>query len=316
VSHRIALSHASGIVAEAILEKLPESGVAPDSLVLLDHESNAGARLAFAGKHRTLLDQLQYDLSDCSLLLMTQPDAELESAALQQGCLLISHHGADGDPLVFIAPGSDEPSLAYSASRLRLPCAEVACLLPTLIELDRLASIAALHITLLRSAEFHGRAGIDELASQTVNLLSGRAVEAQVFPQQIAFNLIPQTTAATVAADIRQYLGNSSCSLALQSVNVPIFHGFAAAVQLEFAEAAGLEACERSLSRLNNVILKNSGSSPIDDCKQSFSCVLSQLEQTSKQPSNLQFWMVADPMRYGLANNYVNVVDFLLKSFL
>ena len=48
MSHKIALSHASGIVAEAILEKLPESGIAPDSLVLLDHESNAGKRIAYA----------------------------------------------------------------------------------------------------------------------------------------------------------------------------------------------------------------------------------------------------------------------------
>jgi len=316
VSHRIALSHASGIVAEAILEKLPESGISPDSLVLLDDESNAGKRIAYAGKHRGLVDQLQYDLSDCSLLLMTQADAELEAAALQQGCLLISHAIAAEHPLVFIAANSDEPTLAYSASRLRLPCAELACLLPTLIELDRLASIAALHITLLRSAEFHGKAGIDELASQTVNLLNARAVEAQVFPQQIAFNLIPQASNASSAADIRQYLGNSSCSLALQSVNVPLFHGFAAAVQIEFADEADLQACQRRLSRLENVTLKNSGSSPITDCNQSFSCVLSQLEQTSDQPLSLQFWMIADPMRYGLANNYVNVLDFLLKSFL
>jgi aspartate-semialdehyde dehydrogenase len=316
MSHRIALSHASGIVAEAILEKLPESGIPPDSLVLLDHESNVGKRIAYAGKHRGLVDQLQYDLSDCSLLLMTQADAELEAAALQQGCLLVGHSLEDEGPPVFISANSDEPTLAYSASRLRLPGAELACLLPTLIELDRLATIAALHVTLLHSAEFHGKAGIDELASQTVNLLNARAIEARVFPQQIAFNLLPQATDARVAADIRQYLGNSSCSLALQTANVPLFHGFAAAVQIEFAEEAGLEACQRSLSRLDNLTLKNSGSSPITDCNQSFSCVLSQLEQTSEQPSNLQFWMIADPMRYGLANNYVNVLDFLLKSFL
>jgi aspartate-semialdehyde dehydrogenase len=316
VSHRIALSHASGVVAEAILEKLPESGVPPDSLVLLDHESNVGKRIAYAGKHRGLVDQLQYDLSECSLLLMTQADAELEAAALQQGCLLVGHNLEGERPPVFISAHSDEPTLAYSASRLRLPGPELSCLLPTLIELDRLASIAVLRITLLQSAEFRGKAGIDELASQTVNLLNARTIEARVYPQQIAFNLLPQATDTRVEADIRQIVGNSTCSLALQTVIVPVFHGFAAAVQIEFAEEAGLEACRRSLSRLENVILKNSESSPIVDCNQSFSCVLSQLEQTSDQPSNLQFWMIADPMRYGLANNYVNVLDFLLKSFL
>jgi len=316
VSHRIALSHASGVVAEAILEKLPETGITPEALVLLDHESNVGKRIAYAGKQRGLVDQLQYDLSDCSLLLMTQADAELEAAALQQGCLLVGHDLEDTGAAVFISAHSDAPTLSYSAARLRLPGAGTACLLPTLIELDRLASIAALHITMLQSAEFYGKAGIDELASQTVNLLNARAIEARVFAQQIAFNLLPQATDARVVADIRQYLGNSSCSLALQTVNVPTFHGFVAAVQIEFAEEAGLEACRRGLSRLDNVILKSSGSSPIADSNQSFSCVLSQLEKTSDQPSHLQFWMVADPMRYGLANNYVNVVDFLLKSFL
>ena len=38
MEHCIALSHASGVAAEAILEKLPESGIKPDSLILLDHE--------------------------------------------------------------------------------------------------------------------------------------------------------------------------------------------------------------------------------------------------------------------------------------
>ena len=37
MQHRVALSHAGGLAAEAILEKLPETGITPDSLVLLEH---------------------------------------------------------------------------------------------------------------------------------------------------------------------------------------------------------------------------------------------------------------------------------------
>jgi aspartate-semialdehyde dehydrogenase len=111
-------------------------------------------------------------------------------------------------------------------------------------------------------------------------------------------------------------LGNSSCSIALQTVNVPLFHGFAAAVQVGFDAEVLLKDCKRRLSAIDNLTIKDSDSSPISDCNQSFGCVISHLQQSSNQPSNLQFWMVADPMRYGLANNYVNVADFLLKSFL
>ncbi len=313
MAHRFALSHASGIIAEAILDKLSESGISPDSLVLLDDESKAGSRIACGGRHLPVSDQLQYDLSDCAVLLLTQPEPELEAAALQQGCLLVSHAIDDERPAIFVGEGSAEPELAYSETRLRLAGPELACLLPSLIALDRLAGISRLQLTLLRSAEFHGKAGVDELASQTVNLLNARAVEARVFPRQIAFSLIPETAPPGLATDLLHYLGNSSCSLSLQIVNVPLFHGFSAAVQLGFSADASLDSCRECLERLANITLEDSLSS---DEENSFDCTLGMVEQAPHQPPNLQFWLSADAMRYGLANNYVNVLDFLLKSFL
>ena len=316
MTHRIALSHASGVAAAAILEKLSESGIAPDSLVLLDREPNAGKRLPYGGSHLHLADQSQYDLSTCTLLLMPEADADLEAAALQQGCLLLSHSISDPRPAVFLAADGEGPELSYTETRIRLAGPELSCLLPSLIELDRLAGITQLNITLLRSAEFHGKAGVDELASQTVNLLNGRSVESSVFSQQMAFNLLPEAQDWTVETDLRHYLGTSSYPIALQTVNVPIFHGFVAAVQIQLAEKVVPGDFKKCLSALHNVTIKESGASPISDCNQSFSCVINHLEQAPNQPSSLQFWMVADPMRYGLANNYVNVTDFLLKSFL
>ena len=316
MSHKIALSHASGIAAQAILEKLPESGISPDALVLLDEGSNLGKRLAYAGSHRGLVDQQQYDLSECAALLMPQADPALEALALQQGCLLIGHTVDDPMAALFVGSGDAEPTISYGASQLRLAGEELACLLPTLMELDRLAQISSLNVTLMRSVEFRGKAGVDELAGQTVNLLNSREVDCLVYPQQIAFNLIPEASNPLLSADIRHYMGNSSCSLSLQTVNVPVFHGFAAALQVSFDEAVDLESCHRSLASLDAMTVSDSVVTPISDCNQSFGCAISHLQQTSDQAPNLQFWLVADPMRYGLANNYVNVLDFLLKSFL
>lgn len=314
--HNIALSHASGIAAEAILEKLPESAISPDSLVLLDDASNIGKRIAYAGSHHKLFDQLQYDLTECSALLMPQPDPALEALALQQGCLIISHVIDDPKAATFVGTGIADPDIAYSTSRLRLAGEELCCLLPVLRELDQLMPIARLHLTLFRSVEFRGKAGIDELAGQTVNLLNSREVDCQVYPQQIAFNVIPESTSSGLDSDVRHYLGNSACCLALQTVNVPLFHGFAAAVQLGFDGEVDLQSCRQSLASIKAVTVSDSAVTPISDCNQSFGCAISHLQQQSNQINELQFWLVADPMRYGLANNYVNVVDFLLKSFL
>jgi aspartate-semialdehyde dehydrogenase len=316
LEHLVALSHASGIAAEAILEKLPESGITPDSLVLLDHDSNVGKRMSFADGYLKLQDQHKFDLANCSLLLMPEADAELEALALSQGCLLLSHAVESDSPAIFVTAGGPQPELAYTQTSLRLAGAELSSLLPVLLELNQVAPIEHINITLLRSAEFHGKAGVDELASQTINLLNSRSVEPGVFAQQIAFNLLPETAAPLMENDIRYFLGNNSYSIALQTVNVPIFHGLAAAVQLRFASSISFEGCKSRLAALANVAVEKGPVSPISDCNQSFNCVLSQFEQAPNQPTELQFWLITDPMRYGLANNYVNVTDFLLKSFL
>jgi len=104
--------------------------------------------------------------------------------------------------------------------------------------------------------------------------------------------------------------------VALQSVDVPIFHGLAAAVQIRFDAEVNIEDCKNHLSRLDKVIIKDGLVSPVSDCNQSLNCFISRLGKVPDQPCDLQFWMIMDPMRYGLANNYVNVTDFLLKSFL
>ena len=316
MTRKIALSPAGGLVAEAVLEKFSESGFSPDSLVLLDQPSNAGKRVAYGGSYLGLADQQGYDFSECSLLLLLAEDAELEAAALQQGCPLVGHALDEADVSLFGDLGGDEPEIAYSASRIRVAGAEASCLLPSLLELERLAPIATLNLVLLRSAEFHGKAGVDELASQTVNLLNARPVEPRIFAEQMAFNLIPEPTDPSIGADLLLNLGNSSCSPVVQSVNVPLFHGFAAAVQVELDGEVPLEQYQQRLSSLENLNLKSTGGTPISDCNQSFTGVVCHMQQAPERPAGLQFWMIADPMRYGLANNYVNVVDFLLKSFL
>lgn len=320
MGHRIALSHASGIAAEAILEKLSESGVKPDSLILLDRESNLGERVPFAGGRLGVQDQDGFDLSECALLLMPESDSNLAAAAIAQGCLLVSHTITSDSAPIFMPDVHSPPALAYNQASLRLAGPELSCLLPVLLELNRDHAIVRLNLTLLRSAEFRGKAGLEELATQTVNLFNSKDVEPRVFPQQIAFNLLPDAPDPFLVSDLRRILGNNSysdtLSVTLQSVNVPVFHGLVVAVQICFDSRVSIEDCKNRLSRLDKVIVKDGQISPVSDCNQSFSCTISFPEKTPDQPSDLQFWMIMDPMRYGLANNYVNVTDFLLESFL
>ena len=88
---KVAITHASGLLAEAILEKLPESGILADSLVLLDDESHVGTRRSYAGGYLKIQDQETFDYSDCALVLMLRYDNVIEQKLSSLDAMLVSH---------------------------------------------------------------------------------------------------------------------------------------------------------------------------------------------------------------------------------
>jgi aspartate-semialdehyde dehydrogenase len=312
----VAITHASGLLAEALLEKLPESGISPDSLVLLDSESHVGSRLSYADSYLKIQDQHEFDYSDCALVLMLQYDQLIEQKVSNLDAVLLSHTLQVGDKPIYAADANAKLDISYSQQSIKIANAELSCLLGVLPTLHQKFSITRINTVLMRSAELRGKAGIDELAAQTVALLNSREAEPQVYPLQIAFNIIPEASDSTLNQDLASLIGNTGIECVHQFVDVPIFHGFMAAVQVTFDSDVDLQGCGALLGRINNVQLKSAAGSPISDCNQSFGCVINRLEQGPDKAKTLQFWMIADPIRYGLANNYVNVTEILLKSFL
>jgi len=313
---RVALTHAGSLATEAILEKLPESGLVPDSVVLLGDESVVGTKLAFADSFLTVHDQHEYDYNNVSLVLMPEYSREIEEKLSTLDAMLVSHTIADDSPVVFAQNTAADLKVSYTQPSVRLADPELSSLLGFLPTLHNAFEITDVNLVFQRSAEFRGKAAIDELAGQTVALLNSREAIPAIYTQQIAFNMIPGEQISGLQRDLGAILGKSDINCFHQIIDVPVFHGLAAAVQLRFTSEVSVDACRERLNKINHLQLINTDASPISDCNQSFSCVINRLAQAQNQPKSIQFWMIADPMRYGLANNYVNVTDILLKSFL
>ena len=313
---RIAITHATGILAEAILEKLPELGLAADSILLLDDESHIGSKCAYSDTYLRVQDQMDFDYSECSLVLMLEYERQIVQKLSNLDTIILGHSPElEGDP-VFAASQDSKLDISYTQRIVKLADAEQACLSGILPALHRSFTITQVNAVFMRSAEARGKAGVDELAGQTIALLSSKAVKPRLYPLQIAFNLLPEASNPGFNRDLAGLIGSNSIQCIHQIVDVPVFHGFSAAIQLTFASDTSLDTCQSRLNSIPNVQLKSSAVSQFTDCNQSFNCIVSRLESAGPQSRSIQFWMTADPLRYGLSNNYVNVSDILLKSFL
>jgi aspartate-semialdehyde dehydrogenase len=118
-----------------------------------------------------------------------------------------------------------------------------------------LTSVAA---TVMEPASEYGRAAMDELHQQTVNLLSFQTLPREQYDAQVSFNLLPELgEAAKVKLGMteqrirRHYAGLSDGRLpvlALQIVQAPVFHGYVLSMLVELGKAATVNEVEAALA--------------------------------------------------------------------
>jgi len=121
------------------------------------------------------------------------------------------------------------------------PAAQVLALV--LLRLHAVSAIRVAAATVFEPASERGKAGMDELHEQTVNLLSFRELPKGVFDAQIAFNMVAQygeNAATSIEAVERRVIGHYRRITegrlpvpSLMLVQAPSFHGHAFSVYVE-----------------------------------------------------------------------------------
>jgi len=173
-----------------------------------------------------------------------------------------------------------------------------------------------------------GRGAMDELAGETVAMLSGKQARGRAFGRQIAFNVIPQVD--TLEADgtsreehrlwqeTRRVLGLPELAINATAVRVPVFFGHSLAVHAAFERPLELGAAL-------NVLQRGTGLSVIDpesDAEFPTPATLAtapdrvyvgRVRVDLTRDRGLNFWVVADNVRKCAAHNAVSVAQILVN---
>ncbi len=313
---RIAITHASSLLAEALLESMTAAGVEPDAVVLLDVADRAGERLAYGGTYLTVQDQYAYDFEDLVAVLLLQQDEQLEDLLQHADCYVVSHHADSGVSREIVKLETGPAGLPGTPCALRVAGGEASTLLQVLVPLQSLAPILGLHVVSVLSADQSGKAAVEELATQTIALLNGREADVSVLPMQLAFNMVPLNSDEDTARMIAAQLESTQLRCMIQRIMVATFHGTAMGVQVEFETAVEMAEVQELLQRSEGIRLLEQPASSLTDCKEGLDAGIFALFQPQKDAKWLQFWIIADSIKNGLVKNYQKVIDLLLNPFL
>jgi aspartate-semialdehyde dehydrogenase len=305
--YRIAVVGASSLLGKEIGDEIAESPLAAANTILLDNE-DAGGTLESIGDEAAFLQTLEpasLENVDVAIFADTKMLRDYGQTARAMGASVVDVTGSDFDtsapvrsPLV-----GDAGPLDLEANSVRV-AHPVATMLALVLGLARNAgTLRTAAATILQPASENGRAALDELQQQSINLLSFQAVPTEEFDAQVAFNLLPTLGEAArnplaasedrILRDLRA-LASDLPQPVLQLIQAPVFHGFGVSLFLEFEQPLAAGALASALASEYIDIADEEPPSNISSAGQGR--VLLQIRPTP-EGARYALWMTADNLK-------------------
>ncbi|EDW9978144.1 aspartate-semialdehyde dehydrogenase [Salmonella enterica] len=330
----IAILGATGAVGEALLETLAERQFPVGEIYALARHESAGAHLRFGGKSVIVQDAADFDWTQAQLAFFVA-GAEASAAwiddATNAGCLVIDSSGlfALEPDVPLVVPEVNPYVLADYRNRNVIAVADslTSQLLAALKPLIDQGGLSRIAVTSMLSASAQGKKAVDALAGQSAKLLNGIPIdEDDFFGRQLAFNMLPLLPdregsvrqERRIVDEVRKILQDDGVMISASVVQSPVFYGHAQMVSFEALRPLAAEEAREAFSRGEDIVLSEETDYPtqVGDASGNPQLSIGCVHNDYGMPEQIQFWSVADNVRFGGALMAVKIAEKLVQEYL
>jgi aspartate-semialdehyde dehydrogenase len=336
---RVAVVGVTSLIGEAVLDELRARKLDIAELHALDDERSLGRQVAGeegAGQSKSLpvADVASFDFSRvdlaffCGRAALSERYAEaaaahawvIDGSAAFRARAEVPLVAADVNPQALDAIGTK--------GLIALPGSASVALATVLSPLHALAGLERAEVATYQAVSGSGRAAMDELAGETVAMLSGKKAKGRAFGRQIAFNVIPQVDELEADGtsreerrlweETRRVLDMPGLAINATAVRVPVFFGHSLAVHASFGRSLSVAEAAAVLQRGTGISLIEPDSSaefptPATLATAPDRVYVGRLRGDLTRDRALNFWVVADNVRKCAAHNAVSVAHILVN---
>ena len=188
------------------------------------------------------------------------------------------------------------------------------------------AGIERINIATYQSVSGTGRKALEELGRQTAALLNFHGAEPEVYPVQIAFNVIPHggdftdngytTEEMKLVWETRKILGDDAIRVNATVVRVPVFYGHSEAVNIETRDKLDAAAARALLEKAPGVEVVDEREpggypTPVTHASGTDAVYVGRIREDLSHPRGLNLWVVSDNIRKGAALNAVQIAELV-----
>jgi aspartate-semialdehyde dehydrogenase len=334
----VAIVGATGAVGGVMLSILEQRKFPVNNLYLLASERSAGETMSFNKKQYTVENLADFDFSKVQIGLFSaggSVSAKYAPIAAEAGCIVIdntSHFRYEEDIPLVVPEVNPEAIADYKNQNIIAnPNCSTIQMLVALKPIYDTVGIKRINVATYQSVSGTGKEAIDELAGQTAKLLNGMKADIEVYPKQIAFNVLPQIDVfmdngytkeeMKMVWETKKIFGDNDITVNPTCVRVPVFYAHSEAVHIETGSPISVEETHALLKKAPGVKVmdkREDGGYPtaIGEGTDHDEVWVGRVRKDISHPNGLNLWIVSDNLRKGAALNSIQIAEELIKSHL
>jgi aspartate-semialdehyde dehydrogenase len=333
----VAVAGATGLVRETMIQVLEERKFPVSQLYALASNRSLGKSVSFKGRSLPVQELEGFDFSKVDIGLFS-PGAEVSRVyaplAAAAGCVVIDNTSEFRyqDDIPLVVPEVNPHTLAQFRNRriIANPNCSTIQLVVALKPIHDAVGVERINVATYQSVSGAGREAVEELAQQSIELLSGKGpVTPRVVAKQIAFNCVPQIDQfqdngytkeeMKIVWETRKILEDPNIRVNATAVRVPVFYGHSEAVHIETRRKIGVEEARELLSRAPGVEVmdeRRPGGYPTaaTEAANRDTVYVGRIREDLSSERGLNLWVVADNIRKGAATNSVQIAEILVRQ--
>lgn len=329
----LAILGANGLVTESLLAAIESHPSLSGEITLLGNAEGDESAVEF-GKQTLLIQDVEgYGFDEIEILIDTG-EAEYRGDWLQRardaGCIVLDIGGHLPGQLhqVGVVAGVNDALLeeVVPGSVVVLPDAASVQSAMVLHPLRQKLTLERVDLFSCHAVSERGRAGVEEMARQTAQMLNGKPARPVLFSSQVAFNLVPMAAdegvgesvdkEILIAERLRQVLQAPDLPISVSCCWAPVFFGHSQVMHIKVREPVDAEYLKRTFAEVPSVDLKWDSRETLSAVSDASGCdfmILGRVSVDGKNSTEFSLWAVADNLRFGIAGNAVKIIELLVK---
>jgi aspartate-semialdehyde dehydrogenase len=329
----VAVVGATGAVGNEMIRTLAQRNFPVETLRLFASERSEGKTLEFNDKKISVeaLKDTSFKGIDIALFSAgAERSKTWAPVAAKSGCVVVDNSSQwRMDPEVpLVVPEVNPHDLKKHKGIIANPNCSTIQMVVVLKPIHDAAKIKRVVVTTFQAVSGTGQKAINELMQQTTDLLNFKEIQCNVYPYQIAFNVLPHIDKflengytkeeMKMVNETRKIMGDPSIRLTATTVRVPVFRCHSESLNIETEKKLSPNEVRAILSKAPGVIVydvpeKNIYPVPLNVAEKDETYV-GRIREDESIENGINMWIVADNLRKGAALNAVQIAEKLIET--